>query len=189
MTATLLLSPTVTIERQPGEERITGMTSGRQEAVGRRLTWRVKLPMTELPLWDTQWSTGEREIVLARPEYVPPLPAPVINLMGRRRASVARRADRTWVMTVKLVLPDSDGWPRFRKCTADELNDECGAALISRLKQIGLVTLGEKSEVLGATGRNKGELCAVTNDEVGPSTVATYVVTRVVPTLRRVGVI
>lgn len=181
------LSPTLSIEPQTGGEYVTGVTSGRQEAIGRRATWLIRSTVTELPVWDTVWSTGDREIVLARPDYVPQLPNALVNLMGRRRATVELRSDRRWLMTIRLVLPDATGWPRFKKCSRSELYDACGSVLVDRLREVGLVALGPKEEILGATGRNRDELCAITDDSLNPATIATYVVTRVWPTLRQVG--
>jgi hypothetical protein len=183
----LRLSPTLSVEPQAGEEYVAGVTSGHQEAIGRRTTWLIQCNRTELPVWDTVWSTGDREIVLARPDYIPHLPTALVNLMGRRRATIELRQDRRWLMTIRLVLPDATGWPRFKKCSKAELYDACGSGLLDRLGEVGLVALGPKQEILGATGRNRDELCAITDDTVSPATIATYVVTRVVPTLSLVG--
>src|SRR4051812_10061488 len=90
---------------------VSGASASDQDAVGRRTTVFVfggGIP--DLLMWDTVWSTGERELVLARPDPSPAVPMALANLFGRRRAMVeALPARNAEYMTVRAVVPDTHG--------------------------------------------------------------------------------
>ena len=92
-------------------------------------------------------------------------------------------------MTVRLVLPDAGGWPRFKSCTVEELAREVGQEHLDRLTSLGVRRIDTKEAILGAEGRNRLELCAVLDPDSPSAAPALYVVSRVLPTLRRTGLV
>ncbi|MBB4917439.1 hypothetical protein [Streptosporangium saharense] len=164
------------------------MTVSNQASVGQQHTWDLVLPDgIRLPVCDTTWAGGERDIVLGVPAGLPELPRELALLLGKRRASVECVADRSMLyMSVYLVMPDAAGWPRFKKkLDFGELFDTCGEELIYGLKEHGVHEIGTKGEALGETGRSRNELCALFASDWEAAPVAT----RVVPTLRLSGVL
>ena len=171
------------------QDHIRGNTASGEAAAGLRTTWIVDGTGTQLSIWDTTWSTAEREVVLGRPEPVPAVPLPVAQLMGRRRASVDVGTGGLLFMTVRLVLPDPEGWPRFRRCDITELTEEVGEDQLDRLFALGVRQIDTKASLLGATGRSRTELCASLDPKASAAVPALYLVTRVLPTLRRTGML
>jgi hypothetical protein len=110
--------------------------------------------------------------------------------MGRRR-SIFNRDPKldAYVSTVRIVVPDSDGWPHFRSCDMARLRAECGEVRLSRLAELGIKRIGTKSQILGEEGRARSQLCAITDDVHGPAPSALHVVTRLVPTLKILGLV
>lgn len=168
------------------------VTVSNQASVGQQRTWDLVLPGgIRLPVHDTTWAGRERDVVLGVPAGLPELPRELALLLGKRRASVERVTGRSVLyMSVYLVMPDAAGWPRFKKkLDFGELFDMCGEELIYGLKEHGVHEIGTKGEILGESGRSRNELCALLASNCEAAPIATYVVTRVVPTLRLTGVI
>ncbi len=92
-------------------------------------------------------------------------------------------------MTVRLVLPDASGWPRFKSCDIEELAREVGSDHLDRLRSLGVWRIDTKEAILGARGRNRLELCAMLDPDSAYAAPALYVVSRVLPTLRRSGLV
>lgn len=91
------------------------------------------------------------------------------------------------MMAVCLILPDGEGWPRQKWCTADQLLDVCGTEVLEALNGHGVSRIDTREAILQEDGRQRNRLCALLDpdDEVAP--VALYAVTHVVPTLKHVG--
>jgi hypothetical protein len=181
----------VSLELVLGETRVTGATSTGQDSVGRRVSWTMSMPGgPDLPVWETLWATGIREVVLGRGEVLPQLPAALANLIGRRRSQFSWDERVGGLLTaVRLVRPDANQWPRFTSCDFPTLEEECGAGRIELLRQIGVRQIASKSEILGDVGRSRAQLCAVIDESATEAPVAVHLVTRVVPTLIEVGFI
>ncbi|MGW6891049.1 hypothetical protein [Streptomyces chartreusis] len=181
----------LTLSREPGTTRVTGETCSGEVSSGLRSQWRLSVDgHPDLLFHDTAWRTAERDVVTARPSQVPMMPKPLSALLGRKRSGVRRLAERGrlhLLMAVCLILPDGEGWPRQKWCTADQLLDVCGAEVLEALNGHGVSRIDTREAILQEDGRQRNRLCALLDpdDEVAP--VALYAVTHVVPILRHVG--
>lgn len=166
---------------------VQGETVTERPANGIQTTWRLHIGgHRELPIWIREWDTGERDVVLGRPDRVPPMPAALDALLGKQRASILRRGRHT-VMIIYLVRPDENNHPRRKKCTLEQLTGAVGDDLVRATRQLGVVDIGTKEQLLGDTGRTRTELCGILNPKSETAPVALYVISRVVPTLKKVG--
>ncbi|MEU0519102.1 hypothetical protein [Streptosporangium sp. NPDC006007] len=183
------LGNSLTIERGGEPENVEGETCSGVRSTGAQTTWNVNVAgRGTFPVWSRSWHTGERDIVLGRGEVVPSVPAALSALFGKRRAGLERHmVHKKTYMTVCLVLPDDQNWPRRRKCTLEELERVCGADVVGSVYDHGVLDIATKGELLGETGRNRTELCGILDPASESAPVALYVATRVVPTLRKVG--
>ncbi|MGD9485197.1 hypothetical protein WDH52_18435 [Streptomyces sp. TRM70308] len=139
----------------------------------------------EITIYDTRWDNGERDIVIARPDAVPPLPKPLSALLGRKRAGVYEHGE-SLRMSVCLVRPDGNGWPRASWCRSWELVAECGHEILDALYELGVIRIDDCETVLGDDSRQRKRLCALLGPDAEAAPIALYVVTRVLPTLRHV---
>ena len=186
------LSELVSLTRPTAVESVSGTTASRESAMGRRRIWTLRLSALSLPLWDTVWSTAEREIVLGALSTLPDgMPTALGALIGRRRLTINSGENRDWdTATVRLVLPDATGWPRFQRCTYDELMSQaCGERYVGSLSAAGVERLGTKEDLLEETGRSKNELCAFLDRESHEAGPVLFLVSRVVPVARAVGLL
>jgi hypothetical protein len=153
------------------ERHVRGTTCSRGSAEGMRVRWTLTGPACPpLEFWDNHWGTHERDICLGRQEVVPRLPRPVVNLLGRRRATVEMVGDKT-VMTLRLVTFDRRDWPHFSQCDRNELEEECGPGAIRRMQSLGVTRIGTKDQDLGRRGRTRSQLCAVLDEGQYPAAV------------------
>ena len=169
-------------------ESIDGRTPSRQVAVGRRWSWEVEASGVSLSLWETQWSTGEREIVLADQDLGVATPVVLTKLMSRRRALVERRPEFDY-MSARRVDPDSEGWPKFSACTSVDIAQLVPASAAQALSSLGYIGTGSRLHFLDATGPNRLQLIAMFAPEARAAAVGFYSLTRVVPTLVRAGML
>lgn len=170
-----------------GRTQVRGSTTSGQVAQGLRRTWVLSGAGPDLPIWDTTWSTGERELVLGSLDPLPELPQSVANLMGRRRATVEDHQAGVLRMTVRLVLPDQDAWPRFKSCSLDQLRGASGSAHIDELGVSGIARIGTKADLLGESGRNRNELVGLMRADLQEAPAVLYAASRVLPVLRVTG--
>lgn len=183
------LGDSLTVVKGGEPEIVEGKTCSGVRSTGAQTTWNMNVAgRGTFPVWSRSWRNGERDIVLGRGETVPAVPAALSALFGKRRAGLERHAvHKKTYMTVRLVLPDNENWPRFRKCTLEELDRACGVDVVDSVYDHGVLDIATKEELLGETGRNRTELCGILDPASELAPVALYVATRVVPTLRKVG--
>lgn len=177
------------IETEPSmPDAVVGRTPSREEAVGRRWTWLISAGGVSLSLWETQWSTGERDVVLADQDLERSTSVLVTKLMSRRRALVERH-DKFDYMSARRVDPDSEGWPKFSACTVLDLDRLVPPVAAERLGQLGYLGASSRLDVLGATGPNRQQLVAMFSPDARSAAVGFYSLTRVVPTLIKAGIL
>lgn len=177
------------LETEPTDPvSLEGRTPSREDAVGRRWTWRVAADGVRLSLWETQWSTGERELVLADQNLSCPTPVMLGKLMSRRRALVERRATFDY-MSARRVDPDAEGWPKFSACTKDDVSRLVPDVAERTLRTLGYLKTASRLEALVATGPNRNQLVALFEPDSRAAAVGFYSLTRVVPTLTRAGML
>ncbi|WP_371779011.1 hypothetical protein [Streptosporangium subroseum] len=113
------------------------------------------------------------------------MPEALSTLLNRRRAGIEQR--RESFMSVYLVQPNDQGWPKLRKkLTFDDFHHTVGSELIEATHNLGVMCIASKEELLGETGRSMNELCGTFKSHTEAAPVALYVISRVVPTLRSV---
>jgi len=90
-------------------------------------------------------------------------------------------------MSVYLVQPNNQGWPKLRKkLTFDDFHNTVGSELIEATHDLGVTSIASKEKILGETGRSMKELCGTFKPDAELAPIALYVISRVVPTLRAV---
>lgn len=177
------------LETEPSSaESVDGRTPSREVAVGRRWTWEIAASGISLALWETQWSTGEREVVLADQDLGGSTPVIMTKLMSRRRALVERRPEFDYV-SARRVDPDSEGWPKFSACTPLDVSRLVPSNAHQALSALGYLGTGTRLELLDATGPNRQQLVAMFTPDARAAAVGFYSLTRVVPTLTRAGML
>ncbi len=177
------------METEPSSvEGVEGRTPSRQEAVGRRWHWGISATGIPLILWETQWSTGERDLVLGDQDLAHPAPVIVTKLMSRRRALIERRAEFDY-MSARRVDPDLDGWPKFSACSALDIACLVPDEADKRLRALGYMGCASRFDTLGATGPNRQQLVAMFVPDARAAAVGFYALTRVVPTLTKAGMV
>jgi hypothetical protein len=164
--------------------RVRGQTISRQDAIGNRWSWPVRVGDFDFAIWETLWSTGERDLVLAKPETIPELPVEVVNLMGRQRAGVAV-GDSFEFITARRVDPGVDGRPRRTECSADDINTLIPKLVRAELDQLGLIAIDTRARLLSEDGRHRNHLIAAFAAEDRRVGVAVYVLTRLMQTFAR----
>lgn len=173
----------------PGEsEAVTGQTSSGCDAEGLRWAWPIRVGDCRFNIWETKWTTGEHEIVLAREVVQATMPVSVTNLMARRRANVEMVRGIEF-MSVRRVDPDVNHWPRFSNCSEEDLQylvPERSEELLSALGYLGSTS---RMDGLGASGRNRHQLIAMFRPDSRAAQVGFYVLTRLVPTFRHAGIL
>lgn len=163
--------------------QVSGTTSTGAAAVGKRWIWPLRLPQLDLAIWETLWSTGEREFVLADQEATPVMPLPLVKLMSRRRAGLERRPDFEF-MSARRVDPDSKGWPRYSNCRSEDLGQLLPLGVRQVLHDLGLLDVVTRESALEATGPNRNQFIARFRPSTSDAVVCFYVLTRLAPTLR-----
>jgi hypothetical protein len=166
------------------DKQVSGNTSTGASAVGKRWIWPLSLPQLNLAIWETLWSTGEREFVLADQEATPVMPLPLVKLMSRRRAGLERRPDFEF-MSARRVDPDSKGWPRYSNCRPEDIDQLLPPSVRRLLLELGLIDVVSRESGLEATGPNRNQLIGRFRPSSSNAVVCFYVLTRVVPTLRQ----
>jgi len=173
----------------PGDsEAVIGRTSSGCDAEGRRWGWQLCVGICEFNIWETKWSTGEHEIVLAREVVQVSMPVSVTNLMARRRANIEKARDFEF-MSVRRVDPDPNHWPRFSNCSEEDLLSLVPKGPMELLSVMGYLGSATRMDGLGATGRNRHQLIAMFRPDSRAAQVGFYVLTRLMPTLRRAGIL
>ncbi len=155
-------------------------------AVGRRWTWWLDAEGLQLAVWETQWSTGERDVVLGSQELEGSMPLMVAKLMSRRRALV-EGSEQFEFMSARRVDPDSDGWPRFSACTHQDIQELVPPHAEAQIRALGYLGVISRQEALNADGPNRRQLIARFVPGARVASVSFYALTRIVPTLRRAG--
>lgn len=163
---------------------VSGATSTGATAVGKRWIWPLSLPQLNLAIWETLWSTGEREFVLADQEATPIMPLPLVKLMSRRRAGLERRPDFEF-MSARRVDPDSTGWPRHTNCRREDIDELVPSSAYKILRDLGFLDVVTRESALESTGPNRNQLIGRFQPSSSDGVVCFYVLTRVVPTLRQ----
>jgi hypothetical protein len=172
---------------EPGSpESISGNTASREPAEGRRWTWEVLLGGAPFAIWETLWSTGERELVFADRDVTSTTPVSVAKLMSRRRASIEGVRDMEYIAARK-VLPDSDDWPRFSNCTESDMQYLVPPTAAEVLHRLGYIGHDTRAAVLEATGPNRNQLLALFRPGSRAANVGFYLLSRVAPTFRKAG--
>jgi hypothetical protein len=164
--------------------RVAGQTISRQDSVGNRWSWPVRVGDLDLAVSETLWSTGEREVVLERPATIPALPMVVVNLMGRQRAGIAV-GEAFEFITVRRVGPGADGRPRRKECRVDDVDELFSPRVRAELHRLGLIAIDTRAQLLGEEGRHRNHLIAAFASDDRQVGVAVYVLTRLMPTLVR----
>jgi hypothetical protein len=183
---TFQLAETLTLEKQPSEERVEGQTCSRQFSTGSRREWRLGVHgRPDLVLHDNRWDNGERDVVIARPEQVPPLPNPLSALLGKQRSQVDSHGHRLR-MAICLIRPDAKGWPRKTFPSIDEVQGTCGPDLFQALYDHGVADIDTREAILGDDTRQRNRLCALLDPAKESAPIVLYAVTHVVPTLRHI---
>jgi hypothetical protein len=176
----------ISLEKSPLEEKIDGQTCSKEFSSGTRTEWRLSISgQSDLFIHDQRWHNGERDVVIARPELVPPMPNPLSALLGKQRSQIDRHGDLLR-MAVCLVAPDDKGWPKKTFCTLDELDGACDPVLLDAVYDLGVTTINTREVILGEEGRQRNRLCALLDPSMECGPIALHVLTRVVPTLRHV---
>ncbi len=179
----------ISYSAEPGSpETISGNTVSREMAEGRRWTWAVLLGGAEFAIWETLWSTGERELVLADQEVTATTPISVAKLMSRRRAVVEAARDIEYI-AARQVLPNSDEWPRFSNCTESDMEYLIPPTAAAVLRRLGYIGHDSRAAVLEATGRNRNQLLGLFRPGSRAATVGFYLLSRVAPTFREAGLL
>ena len=171
-----------------GPESVSGTTPSRDRAEGRRWAWPLQIGNMPFAVWETLWSTGERELVLADQVVTAATPVSVAKLMSRRRALVEAAADVDYI-AARQVLPDADDWPRFSNCTEADLNQLIPPHAMAALTSIGYLGLGARSDVLGSTGPNRNQILGLFRPGSRAGAVGFYTLTRIAPTFRKAGLL
>jgi hypothetical protein len=183
------LLPGVSYARNPSDpESVSGSTASGDTAEGRRWSWELRIGDLPFAIWESLWSTGERELVLADQEVTSATPVSVCKLMSRRRALIEQGPNVLYV-AARQVLPDADEWPRFSNCSEadlDRLIPPHAAAVLSRLGYLGY---GTRADVLGSTARNRSQILGLFRPDSRAATVGFYILTRVLPTFRKAGML
>ena len=182
----LKLDHTLTLEKQPGEWSVFGQTCSEVDTTGTRTEWRLgNQGHPDLVIHDTRWRNGERDVVISRPEDVPPMPKPLSALLGRRRSQVVPHGEFLR-MAVVLVHPDSNGWPKRRFCSLEELQDACGPQLFGALHDHGVTRIDTREAILGDDSRQRNRLLALLDPAEESAPIVLYTVTHIVPTLKHI---
>lgn len=151
--------------------------------------WDLEIPgRPSLVIRDTSWTNGERDVVLHRTETLPEMPARLTQLFNRERAGIHPvNADRRRILAYLAVPEDGRDRPRRRRSlTVQELVTACNAAWFAQLLGAAGVRLASPLDPLsGEPGRGEHEIHFDVDDTYTP--VLAYVLTRLVPTLRKVG--
>jgi len=183
------LLPSVLYAARPSEaEAVSGRTSSRDEAVGRRWSWELRVGDSEFAVWETVWSTGERELVLASQVMQASTPVSVANLMARRRALIEAGRDIEY-MSARRVDPDADGWPRFSNCSENDLQVLIPQYSRAVLQELGYQGCATRMEVLGVSGPRRDQLLGVFKPGSRSAEVGFYVLTRLAPTFQHAGLL
>lgn len=164
---------------------VSGKTASRSEAVGRRWAWPLVAGSLSLFIWETLWSTSERELVLGDQDLEPLAPVALSKLMSRRRASVSI-AESFEYMSARRVDPDSQDWPRLSECRSTDLSQLVPREATEALSTLGYRGCQTRQEILGATGPNRNHYVACFDPGARAASVSFYALTRVVPTLIRI---
>ncbi|MEU5193645.1 hypothetical protein AB0G86_06215 [Streptomyces scabiei] len=183
---TFQLGETLTLEKQPSEERVAGQTCSRKYSTGSRREWRLGVRgRPDLVLHDNRWDNGERDVVIARPEQVPPLPNPLSALLGKKRSQVDPHGHRLRV-AVCLISPDANGWPTKSFPWLHEVQAACGPDLLQKLYDHGVTDIDTREAILGDDTRQRNRVCALLDPAKETAPIVLYTVTHVVPTLRHI---
>lgn len=135
-----------------------------------------------LLLWETQWSTGERELVLANQEVPSVTPVMLAKLMSRRRALLESTPSFDYV-SARRVDPDTEDWPRFSSCSRVDLNQLVPSSALESLTSGGLLGFESRQAALGSSGPNRGQLIAMFEPGAHWAAMGFHVMTRVRLTL------
>lgn len=171
-----------------GPAAVSGTTSSRESAEGRRWSWELRVRSLRYVVWETLWSTGERELVLADQDVTAETPISVAKLMSRRRALVESVRDLEYV-SARQVLPDADGWPRFSNCCENDLRNLIPTDARAVLEQHGYLGHDTRASVLGSTGPNRNQLLGLFDPGSRVGAVGFYVLSRLIPTFRDAGIL
>jgi hypothetical protein len=171
-----------------GPEVVSGTTSSREVAEGRRWSWGLRVQNLQYAIWETLWSTGERELVLADQDVTAATPISVAKLMSRRRALVESVRDLEYV-SARQVFPDADGWPRFSNCSENDLRNLIPTDARAVLEQHGYLGHDTRASVLGSAGPNRNQLLGLFDPGSRAGAVGFYVLSRLVPTFRDAGIL
>ena len=164
--------------------RVTGQTISRQDSVGNRWSWPVTVGSHDFVVWETLWSTGERDLVLARPSVVPSLPIMVVNLMGHQRAGIATGKTFEFV-TARKVDAAVDDRPRRTECRLGDIERLIPGNVRNDLDRLGLIAIDTRAQLIGDDGRHRNHLIATFASEHRQVGVAFYCLTRLVPIFAR----
>lgn len=184
------LGPSMQLTTLIEQKKTDGETCSKEVSTGLRTAWRLSIAgRPTLSIHDTRWTNGERDVVLARPAELPPMPKELSNLLARRRSGIeAHDGGPRLRMAVYLVGPDDKGWPRKRHCGLDELRDACGLELVDECFRLGVIRIDTREALLRDDNpAHKNRLCAVLEPTQDCAPIALYVVTHVVPTLKHIG--
>lgn len=173
------------LESQPEQaSRVEGRTPSRQVANGNRWSWILYVREAPIIVWETQWSTGERDIVLANQELSGEKALLMTKLMSRRRALV-EEAESFSYMSARRVDPDSDGWPRFSACDDADIHELIPGSSRQCLSEWGYLGVKNRREALSASGPNREQLIGMFAPGAEVAPIGFYALTRIVPTLRK----
>jgi hypothetical protein len=180
---------TLTLEQKDGRSRVHGQTASREQSSGLRTEWQVGIPgHPGLLIHDTAWQNGEREIVIARPDEVPPMPKELSALLGRMRAGVTRHDAKLLRMDVYMAVWDAkDNRARKMWPAPEEFEDACGPAIYGTLLGLGVVKVDTRRVIQGDESRQQNRTAALLDPAAQGAPIALYAASRVVPTLRVIG--
>ncbi|WP_340558034.1 hypothetical protein [Streptomyces sp. GSL17-111] len=138
-----------------------------------------------LTIHDTQWDHGERDVVLQQLPLLPEMPANLANLHGRHRAGIVELTPGRWRITAFLSLPQPGGRPtQKRSLTTAQLAQGCGAARLCALLARPGVSLTPPFDVADPQDTERFQHAVVFEEDDRETPVMTYVLTRLMPTLR-----
>ncbi|MFC8452696.1 hypothetical protein [Kitasatospora sp. NPDC057223] len=159
-------------------------------SAGRATDWCLEIPgRPPLVIRDTAWTfDDERDVVLRRTEMLPEMPARLTQLFNRERAGIHHvNVDRRRILAYLAVPEDGRERPRRRRSlTVQDLVVACNPAWFAQLLGNPGVSLASPLDpASGEPGRGQHEIHFDADDSFTP--VYAYVLTRLVPTLRKIG--
>ncbi|MFF8354485.1 hypothetical protein ACF063_13620 [Streptomyces chartreusis] len=176
----------------PPEKLFTlhGLTFTKERSQGFAYDWTLTVEdRISITVRDITWEVGERDIRTIMPEQVPELPREMAKFYERRRAGVYYGDEHHTWMTARTITFQADGWPlQQQQPTLDALDAVCDPNFIQAACRLGIADIGPKGEVVTRGRPGKGELCALFEPDCDEGAhAAFYVVTRILPVLRRMG--